>query len=75
MQLQTSMTEKVGAKTALIVGITFGSTTLTSSFSFFGIYGISSFQLTKRLNNVFIHSGGARILEQAGPAAGPKVLW
>jgi len=26
----------------------------------------------------FVHnsaSGGARILEQAGPAAGPKVLW
>jgi len=36
---------------------------------------VRQFWVRPWLTEVNIHSGGARILEQAGPAPGPKVLW
>jgi len=40
-----------------------------------GIEYVAHLQLIFELYPLFASSGGARILEQAGPGAGPKVLW
>jgi len=43
-------------------------------FTYYILHNIIVSSDSQHYDSVLI-SGGARILEQAGPAAGPKVLW